>query len=136
MNKNQYIKLFNNYNAKEFKKKLADNSITLNFTTTQDNFYIDLYTLKENLELAFELLDLALTEPRFDLEEIKRLKNMTKLVLEESEKDPDEISSRLFKQILFKDHPYQYNTLGLIEHIDEIKKKDLEIFMNNNFRLL
>ena len=56
-----------NYNAKEFKKKLADNSITLNFTTTQDNFYIDLYTLKENLELAFELLDLALTEPRFDL---------------------------------------------------------------------
>ena len=38
-----------NYSAKEFKKVLADNSITLNFSITQDNFYINLYTLKENL---------------------------------------------------------------------------------------
>ena len=35
------------YSAKEFKKILADNSITLNFSVSHDNFYIDLYTLKK-----------------------------------------------------------------------------------------
>ena len=71
------------YSAKEFKKILADNSITLNFSVSHDNFYIDLYTLKENLDLSFQLLDLALTKPIFKLEEIKlnelreeRIKNL------------------------------------------------------------
>jgi len=89
-----------NYSAKEFKKILADNSITLNFNVSHDNFYIDLYTLKENLDLSFQLLDLALTKPLFKLDEINRIKSNIKLILEQSYKDPDEIGSRLFREIL------------------------------------
>ena len=125
-----------NYSAKEFKKILADNSITLNFNVSHDNFYIDLYTLKENLDLSFQLLDLALTKPTFKLEEINRVKGNIKLVLEQSYKDPDDIGARLFREILFKDHPYQYDTLGVSEDIDKIEKKDLESFLNNNLTLL
>ena len=124
-----------NYSAKEFKKILADNSITLNFNVSHDNFYIDLYTLKENLDLSFQLLDLALTKPTFKLEEINRVKGNIKLVLEQSYKDPDDIGARLFREILFKDHPYQYDTLGVSEDIDKIEKKDLESFLNNNLTL-
>ncbi len=124
-----------NYSAKEFKKILADNSITLNFSVSHDNFYIDLYTLKENLDLSFQLLDLALTKPIFKLEEINRIKNNIKLALEQSYKDPDEITSRLFREILFDNHPYKYDPLGIIEDIDKIEKQDLELFLKTNLRL-
>ena len=124
-----------NYTAKEFKKILADNSITLNFNVTHDNFYINLYTLKENLDLSFKLLDLALTQPIFKLEEINRVKGNIKLILEQSYKDPDAISSRLFREILFDNHPYKYDTLGVSEDIDKIEKKDLEYFLKNNLTI-
>ena len=124
-----------NYSAKEFKKVLADNSITLNFSVSHDNFYIDLYTLKENLDLSFQLLDLALTKPIFKLEEVNRIKGNIKLILEESYKDPDEIATRLFREILFEGHPYEYDTLGVLEDIDKINKEDLVNFLANNLRL-
>ena len=124
-----------NYSAKDFKRLLADNSITLNFSVSHDNFYIDLYTLKENLDLSFKLLDLALTEPTFKLEEINRIKGNIKLALEQSYKDPDEIGSRLFRQILFEGHPYEFDTLGKIEDIDKINKEDLELFLKKNLRI-
>ena len=124
-----------NYSAKEFKKVLADNSITLNFSVSHDNFYIDLYTLKENLDLSFQLLDLALTKPTFKLEEVYRIKGNIKLILEESYKNPDEIASRIFREILFEDHPYKYNTLGVLEDIDKIDKEDLTNFLENNLKI-
>ena len=124
-----------NYSAKEFKKVLADNSITLNFSVSHDNFYIDLYTLKENLDLSFQLLDLALTKPTFKLEEVNRIKGNIKLILEESYKDPDEIASRIFREVLFEDHPYKYNTLGVLEDIDKIDKEDLTNFLENNLKI-
>ncbi len=124
-----------NYSAKEFKKVLADNSITLNFSVSHDNFYIDLYTLKENLDLSFQLLDLALTKPIFKLEEVNRIKGNIKLILEESYKDPDEIASRIFREVLFEGHPYKYDTLGVLEDIDKIEKQDLELFLKTNLRL-
>ena len=124
-----------NYSAKEYKKKLADNSIILNFSVSHDNFYIDLYTLKENLDLSFQLLDLALTKPTFKLEEVNRIKSNIKLILEESYKDPDAIGSRLFREILFEDHPYKYDTLGVLEDIDKIDKEDLINFLENNLKI-
>ena len=124
-----------NYSAKEFKRILADNSITLNFNVSHDNFYINLYTLKENLDLSFQLLDLALTKPTFKLQEIDRIKGNIKLILEQSYKDPNEIGTRLFREILFEGHPYQYDTLGIRKDIDKIEKKDLESFLNNNLTL-
>ncbi|PPR35521.1 MAG: putative zinc protease [Alphaproteobacteria bacterium MarineAlpha6_Bin3] len=124
-----------NYSAKEFKKLLADNSISLDFGVSHDNFYINLYTLKENLDLSFQLLDLALTKPAFKSDEIKRVKSNVKLALEQSYKDPNEIGTRLFREILFEEHPYKYDTLGIIEDIDKIKKKDLKSFLENYLTL-
>ena len=124
-----------NYSAKEFKKLLADNSISLDFGVSHDNFYINLYTLKENLDLSFQLLDLALTKPAFKSDEIKRVKSNVKLALEQSYKDPNEIGTRLFREILFEEHPYKYDTLGIIEDIDKIKKKDLKFFLENYLTL-
>ena len=123
------------FSSIEFKNILADNSITLNFSVSHDNFYIDLYTLKENLDLSFSLLDLALSKPRFDLVEINGIKSKIKLALEQSYKDPNQISSRLFREILFHDHPYKYDTLGTIDDLDKITKEDLINFLENNLRI-
>ena len=123
------------YTSREFKKLLADNSITINFSASHDNFYINIYTLKKNLDLTFKLLDLALTKPKFELEKINEIKDKVELILEQSYKDPDEIGSRLFREILFEGHPYEYDTLGVLEDIDKINKEDLVNFLANNLRL-
>ena len=98
-------------------------------------FVGQLIALKEILDLSFQLLDLALTKPTFKLQEIDRIKGNIKLILEQSYKDPNEIGTRLFREILFEGHPYQYDTLGIREGIDKIEKKDLESFLNNNLTL-
>ena len=123
------------YTSREFKKLLADNSITINFSASHDNFYINIYTLKKNLDLTFKLLDLALTKPKFELEKINEIKDKVELILEQSYKDPDEIGSRLFREILFEGHPYQFDTLGKLEDINKINKNDLQSFLKNNLRL-
>ena len=58
-----------------------------------------------------------------------------KLILEESYKDPDEIASRIFREVLFEDHPYKYDTLGVLEDIDKIDKEDLINFLENNLKI-
>ena len=52
--------------------------------------------------------------------------------MEESYKDPDEIASRIFREVLFEDHPYKYDTLGVLEDIDKIDKEDLSETHNLN----
>ena len=41
------------YTSREFKKLLADNSITINFSASHDNFYINIYTLKKKFRSYF-----------------------------------------------------------------------------------
>ena len=76
-----------------------------------------------------------MTKPTFKLEEINRIKSNIKLALKQSFKDPDEIGSRLFREILFEGHPYEYDTLGTLEDIDKIGKEDLVNFLDNNLRI-
>ncbi|WP_430436198.1 M16 family metallopeptidase [Oceanibaculum nanhaiense] len=55
-----------------FQKKLADLSISLGFSASQDGISGGLRTLTENRDTAFEMLRLALTQPRFDPEPVAR----------------------------------------------------------------
>ncbi len=52
--------------SQEFQKQMTDNAISMGFTAGRDAFFGELKTLKRNKQLAFDLLRLALTKPRFD----------------------------------------------------------------------
>ena len=61
--------------SQEFQQKLEDLAISLSFDSRLDSFSGSLRTLKKNQTIAFDLLRLALTKPRFDSEPVERIRS-------------------------------------------------------------
>ena len=61
--------------AQAFRSRLDDNSIGLGFDDSRDVFIGYLKTLSANRDMAFELMALALTKPRFEAEAIDRVRH-------------------------------------------------------------
>ena len=112
--------------SQEFQKTLSDNSISLFFSSGRDNFGGTLKTLSRNKDTAFNLLKLALTEPRFDAEPVERMKQANISRIQSSKGNPDWINARLFNDVAFTDHPYALNSGGTLSTLKNITTDDLK----------
>lgn len=116
------------YDSQAFQKILNDNSIALSFTSGRDDFGGGLRTLSKNKALAFTLLKLALTQPRFDAEPVERMRaaNMTRL--RGALSDPEWMAARIFNDAAFAGHPYAHNSGGTLTTLQNITADDLRVF--------
>jgi zinc protease len=80
--------------SQAFQGQLDNLSISLRFEAGLDSFNGTLATLTENRDRAFELLRLALTEPRFDDEPVERIRSQITAGLSRESEDPEYIASR------------------------------------------
>lgn len=112
-----------------FQKELQDLSISLRFSSGRDDFGGSLKTLTRNKERAFELLKLALTEPRFDAEPVERMRAANKSRIRSSLSDPGWIAARLLNDRAFEGHPYAQNSGGTLSTLDSITPADLHEFV-------
>ena len=78
--------------SQAFRTELEDLAIRLSFDAGRDEFTGQLKTLTEHRERAFELLRLALTEPRFDAEPVERIRNQIQANLRRRAEDPDYVA--------------------------------------------
>ncbi|MCB9944452.1 MAG: insulinase family protein [Geminicoccaceae bacterium] len=113
------------YDSQAFRAELEDNAIQLSFDADRDSFSGSLKTLTENRDHAFELLRLAITEPRFDEEPVERIRQQIISDLTRRESDPEYLGARRWFDIAFAGHPYSKPTRGTIETIKAIGKDDL-----------
>jgi zinc protease len=111
--------------SQEFQKALSDHSITLRFSSGRDNFGGRLKTLSRNQDKAFELLKLAINEPRFDEEPLQRMKQSNIARIQSNKADPDWIRARLVNDIIYQGHPYARNSGGTLSTIEKISSDDL-----------
>ena len=111
--------------SEEFQAKLADLAVKLSFNASRDAFTGELTTLVENRDAAFELLRLALTEPRFDAEPVARMKAQIVSGIRRAERDPEAIAGRLWSSTVFPDHPYGRPTTGTEASVGAIEIADL-----------
>ena len=116
------------YDSKAFRRALEDNAIRLSFEADRDGFSGELKTLHETRPLAFELLRLALEEPRFDEEPVTRIREQILADLRRRESDPNYISARRWFAHAFEGHPYARPTRGTPESISRITVEDLRRF--------
>jgi zinc protease len=114
--------------SQQFQKELSDHSITLRFSSNRDNFGGSLKTLKRHQEKAFNLLELALNEPRFDEEPVERMRQANLARLRGSMSNPDWIAARLFNDKAFEGHPYALNSGGTLTTLAAITPADLKAF--------
>ncbi len=121
------------YDSKAFQGKLDDLSIHLRFSAGLDNFNGSLRSLTENRDEAFDLLKLALTEPRFDTEPVERIRAQLLAGLRMEAEDPDMIVSRSLRKLMFPDHAYGVPVRGLPETVAALTKEDLRQFVAERF---
>jgi zinc protease len=113
------------YDSEAFQSELEDNAIRLRFDADRDGIAGDLRTLSENRDHAFELLRLALNEPRFDAEPVLRVRQQIEAELRQRESDPDVVASRTWFEQAFRGHPYGRRVRGTKESIAGLGADDL-----------
>lgn len=109
-----------------FQRRLADLSIRLSFQAQRDHFQGSLQTLSETREEAFELLRLALNEPRFDAEPLERMRGQLLLQIRQDNEDPDQIATQAWMRTMFAGHPYGRPVNGSAETVGAIGADELE----------
>ncbi len=100
------------YDSQAFQSELEDNAIRLSFDVDRDGLTGELMTLNVTRDHAFELLRLALMEPRFDEEPVARVKSQMEAQLRRRGTDPDYLVSRAWFSAAFPDHAYGRPSLG------------------------
>ncbi|NIX78023.1 insulinase family protein [Microvirga sp. c23x22] len=112
-------------NSDAFQEHLAARAIELSFNAGNDAVGGSLKTLVKHADEAFELLRLALAEPRFDQDAIERVRAQTIAGLRYQQNDPGVMATRRFFEEGFAGHPYGRSTSGTIESVSAITRDDL-----------
>jgi zinc protease len=98
----------------------------LGFRAGRDSVTVSARMLTENREESVDLLRLALAEPRFDEEPLRRVRGQILSGLRSDETDPNALVSRAFFSGAFPDDPYGRPRDGTIETVSAIDAADLE----------
>ncbi|KQT55010.1 zinc protease [Aureimonas sp. Leaf454] len=117
----------------QFQSKLDELGVSLSFDVGLDNFTGSFRTIVENEDEAFDLLRLALNEPRFDPEPVARMKAQFVTNIVASLNDPGELAGKAWRQAVFPDHPYSRPTEGTAQTMGAITKEDLQSFRTKGF---
>jgi zinc protease len=119
--------------SKAYHERLENHAIELGFQIGRDDFHGSLRTLNEHREEAFDLLRLALTQPRFDADALERVRGQELAELRRESSSPNELASRAWWGAAFPDHPYGRETKGTLETVPRIAAGDLRDYVHRVF---
>ena len=119
--------------SEAFHERLEAKAIEVSFTATRDYVSGSLRTLTENQDEAFHLLKLALSAPRFDAEDVERIREQTLSGLRRATTSPNELASERWWATAFAGHPYARPPRGTLESVPTITAEDLRTFVRKVF---
>jgi len=119
--------------GKTFHERLENRAIEMSFQVGRDYIYGSLRTLNDNRDEAFDLLRLALTNPRFDADAIDRIRGQTMATLQRDTTNPNDLASRRWWKTAFPDHPYGRESKGTLESVPRITAADLREYVRRVF---
>jgi zinc protease len=114
--------------AMAFHDRLERKAIELGFRSGRDYFRGTLRTLKDNRDEAFDLLRMALTEPRFDPDAVERIRAQIVSRLQRETVSPNDMASRNWWATAFPGHPYGMPINGSVESVPRITIDDLKAY--------
>ncbi len=119
--------------SKAFHDRLERHAIELSFSAGRDDFRGSLRALNEHRDEAFDLLRIALGEPRFEASAVERVRGQELAGLRREITNPNSIASRAWWQTAFPGHPYGLETKGSLETVPAITPADLRDFTKRVF---
>jgi zinc protease len=115
-------------NADAFQTALADRAIRLSVTCSRDWMIVSLVTLTDDAKDAFQLLGMALSQPRFDADAIARVREQILSRMMQDALRPDRVAANAFYGAFFHDHPYAHPISGDPATVSAISAGDLKRF--------
>jgi zinc protease len=119
--------------AAAFQERVEEIAMRMGFEDGRDAFYGSFETLTANREAAVELLQLAVTRPRFDADAVERMRKQLLANLAFEARDPDKVAGREWSAIAFPGHPYGRPATGTEASISAIMREDLESYRSRVF---
>lgn len=119
--------------SRAFHEALENKAIDIDVGASDDRISVSLDSLSENAPAAFDLLRKVLHQPRFDKDDIERIRLELLTDLEQMEENPNYVAGRAFSEIAFKGHPYSTPSYGTSQSIKSITAEDLKHFYNEHF---
>jgi zinc protease len=119
--------------SQAFQSRLEDFAISLSYDASRDGFTGSLRTLSENVDEAFRLLRLSLTEPRFDPEPLERIRSQVIAGIRAREQNPNTIVGQTLFETLYPDHPYGRPGRGTPDTVSAVSADDLRRFVGERF---
>nr|WP_306265146.1 pitrilysin family protein [Pararhizobium sp. IMCC3301] len=126
--------------SQAFQARLEETAVRLSFNSRAERFSGVMRTLSANQAVAFDLLGLALSQPRFDEEPVQRMVSRLQARLRGDLTDADSIAAKTWFATAFAGHPYGAPDSGTIESLGRITGDDLRqihggIFKQNGLKL-
>jgi zinc protease len=97
----------------------------MGFDAGRDAVSVSVDMLTENRDATIDLLRLALTAPRFDVDAVERVRAQALSSLRADETDPRTLASRAFYGAAFPGHPYARPVDGTLESVAALTEADL-----------
>jgi zinc protease len=108
-----------------FHRALDDKAIEISFSAGRDHVRGHVKTLSKNATDAFELLRLAVNEPRFDDDALERIRAQMTAALKRDAKDPDVLAGKLWREMATLAHPYGAPVNGDLESVAAMTRADI-----------
>ena len=87
--------------SRAFHEKVENYAISIGFSASRDHFSGSLRTLAEHQDVAFDLLRLSLTAPRFDTDVVERVRSQKTVGLRRATMSPNELANRRWWETAF-----------------------------------
>lgn len=102
--------------------------------TSSESLVLQGNTLTRNFDQTMDLVHEILLEPRWDEEELKRLKTRIINQIHRSDANPNAVAGRVANKLLYgEDHIFGYPISGTAEDVENITMEDLKAFYDSNF---
>lgn len=122
-----------NLDNQAFQSKLDDSGAEMSFSEGRDALFGSMRTLAESRDEAFDLLRLAVNEPRFDAGPFERIRGQILSGIKGSERDPDKLAQDQWRTALYGDHPYARDDDGSEASLAKVTPADLHAFHDGQF---
>lgn len=112
--------------SQAFRQRQQDAAASLGFSASLDRLGGSLRVLSVNREEGFELLRLALTQPRFDADMIDQRRAQIIASLNQSTQRPTSVAARTLMETEFAGHPYANNPDGTPDDLRKLTAQTLK----------
>lgn len=112
--------------SQAFRQRQEDAAASVGFSASLDRLGGSLRVLSANREEGFELLRLALTQPRFDADMIEQRRAQTIAAINQANQRPGSVAARTLMETEFAGHPYADDPEGTPDDLKKITPQILK----------